>query len=95
MEEEEERMKGEEERMIILFSYRGYNCFFIFQIFAMEEVDRALVEPAALPIFEVKFYLYNILHIYIYISFVRQLWLLTCGTVFASSGRINKPSLTV
>ena len=30
MEEEEERMKGEEERMIILFSYRGYNCFFYF-----------------------------------------------------------------
>ena len=96
MEEEEERMKEEEERMIILFSYRGYNCFFfIFQIFAMEEGDRALVEPDVLPMFEVIFYLYNILHIYIYISFVRQLWLLTCGTVFANSGRINKPSLTL
>ena len=37
MKEEEERMKGEEgrmkgegKRMIILFSYRGYNCFFYF-----------------------------------------------------------------
>ena len=30
MKEEEERMEEEEERMIILFSYRGYNCFFLF-----------------------------------------------------------------
>ena len=37
MKEEEERMKGEEgrmkgegKRMIILFSYRGYNCCFLF-----------------------------------------------------------------
>ena len=94
--EEEERMKEEEEKMIICFPIEVIIVFFfIFQIFAMEEGDRALVEPAALPMFEVKFYLYNILHIYIYISFVRQLWLLTCGTVCANSGRINRPSLTL